>query len=508
MSLRHALCALGLAALPLLAGAADGPVARTPSGDVAGRFERTVSVFRGLPYAAAPVGERRWQAPGPAPRWTGLRDGSAAGPACTQVPGMSLENGGDVGRQSEDCLYLDIWTPDADPAARRPVMVWIHGGALVFGSGHLALYDGGQLARQDVVVVTINYRLGALGFFAHPALGDGAPMNFGLLDQIAALRWLRTHVAAFGGDPDNITVFGQSAGAQSVLALYASPLARGLFHRGIAQSPYGIPSHPRKRARAAAIAVADGVGLPGAKASLAQLRAVPAARLFEVADKAANLAPGFIVGDAALPDPILETFQRGRQAALPLIIGNTSDDGSVAIAFGIDPAALMQRLRAGRVLVEKLHPGVEDDALLGREVMRDLVFTAFARRIAYLQSQRAPTWRYYFSHRAPDSRAPGVPHGGDVPYVFGTGDRCGCLPKPMRAQDWVMAAVVGDYWTQFARAGEPSSPRAPPWPRDGIREPRTLELGSEGPIVRPDFLAPRLNAYIGLLKAGGFLAPR
>lgn len=502
---------LALLAIPALATALQParPVVRTDAGTVVGAPEAGVEVFRGVPYAAPPVGDLRWRAPQTVPAWRGERDASRNGMACMQQPGASLEGGGDPGPLSEDCLTLNVWTPAATQGARRPVMVWIHGGALVFGGGGVALYDGAVLARRDVVVVTLNYRLGALGFFAHPALGDGSPMNFGLLDQVAALQWVQRNIDAFGGDPGNVTIFGESAGAQSVLALYASPMARGLFHRGIAQSAYGIPSHTKKKAREAGIAVARAVGLPGAKASLAQLRAVPPARFFGLSDPATNLAPGFIVGDAAMPRTILGAFQDRRQAPLPLVIGNNSNEATVAVAFGLDPARLIERLRAGRVLVKPLYPGVDDNDALGRYLIRDLVFTAFARRIAYLQSQRAPTWRYYFSHVPEHDRghARGVGHGGEIPFVFGTGDTCACLKVALTPADHALARTTADYWVAFARGGDPNVAGAPAWPADGVRQARVLEFQAT-PVARPDFMKRRLDALIGLLKAaGGVLGP-
>ena len=494
--------------LPALSVASAPPVVATDAGRVAGVGKDGLLVFRGIPFAAPPTGEWRWREPQPMPAWPGERDASRYGPACMQQPGASLEGGGSPGELDEDCLNLNVWTPST--RGRRPVMVWIHGGALVFGGGALKLYDGGELARRDVVVVTINYRLGALGFFAHPALGRRSAMNFGLLDQIAALQWVQRNIAAFGGDPGNVTIFGESAGGQSVLALYASPMARGLFQKGIAQSPYGIPSHTRSKARAAGIAVSNAVGLPGASASLDALRAVPASAFFGLADPATNLAPGFIVGDAAVPRPILEAFQQDRQAPLPLVIGSNSDEATVALAFGLDPAKLIERLRSGRVLVASLYPGVQDNDALGRYLVRDLVFTAFARRIAYLQSRRAPTWRYYFSH-VPERQAAvaaGAGHGGEIAFVFGTGDRCGCLPEPFTALDHAVARSTADYWVAFARSGDPNHAGAVTWPADSVRDANALEIAGTA-VARPGFMRRRLDVLIGLLKAtGGVLAPR
>ena len=257
-------------------------------------------------------------------------------------------------------------------------------------------------------------------------------MNFGLLDQIAALKWVRDNIAAFGGDPGKVTVFGESAGGQSVLALFASPKARGLFHRGIVNSADGTPSNSRAKARVVSLKVAASLGADE-KATAAQLRAIPQQRFATAFDGAGmSLAPSFVVGDASLPDTILASFQKQRQAKLPLIIGSNSDEATVAAAFGLDTADVVKRLGAGRILLKPLYPGVTDDAELGRQAVRDLVFTAFAKRIAYLHAQRAPTWRYYFSHVQTGlrPRPPGVGHGSEIAFVMGTGDSCRCLGMP------------------------------------------------------------------------------
>ena len=495
---RQALCCV--LAWPL-AGWAQAPAAGTAFGPVQGAMQGGVAVFRGLPFAAPPVGDLRWRAPQPVPPWASARQAVAAAPSCPQKRGLSLEGGGDPGELDEDCLYLNVFTPRAETGAKLPVMVWIHGGALIFGGGGLALYDGSALARRGVVVVTINYRLGPLGFFAHPALdkeSPAGPVNFGLLDQIAALTWVRQNIASFGGDPDRVTVFGQSAGAQSVLALMASPLAAGLFKGAIAESPYGVPSHTRVQARATGAAIATAVGLPGAQAGMDALRRIPAARLASLEGKALSLAPGFVVGDAAVPAPLLEAFQQGREAAVPLIIGSNSDDASVAIAFGIEPAQLVRKLGRARVLLQPLYPGVDDASQLGREVARDVVFTAFARRIAYLHSRKSATWRYYFSHA-------GAGHGAEVPFVLGTVRQCECLGRPATPLDLAIEDRLGGRWTAFAISGKPDGGVL--WQPDNRVRGLALEIGDQE-TPRPAFMSRRLNVLITGLNVAGSRSAR
>lgn len=486
-----------LAVLPIAGRAASDRV-ETGSGPVRGTRIGDVIVFRGLPFAAPPIGALRWREPQAVERWVAERPATEAGAACPQKRGLSLEGGGDPGRLDEDCLFVDVFTPQAEASAPRPVMVWLHGGALIFGSGGLSIYDGAALARRGVVV-TVNYRLGPLGFFAHPALErarPGGPVNFGLLDQV------RQNVAAFGGDPNNVTVFGQSAGAESVLALMASPLASGLFARAIAQSPYGVPSVTRTKALAVGSAVAAAAGLPGERATLRALRRVPAERLATLEGKGLSLAPAFVVGDAAVPRPLLQAFRQGREAAVSLMIGSNSDDASVALAFGIKPAALVAQLGRTKGLVQRLYPDiVDDDAELGRQVARDAVFTAFVRRIAYLHAKRAPTFRYYFAY----GRASGAGHGAEVPFVLGTTDACRCLPAPVSATDRAVERRVGDRWVAFATTGTPAGDVA--WPTDDRRRGTVLEI-ADVDTARPAFMAARVDAVITALNIAGAIGSR
>lgn len=477
-------------------------LAQTDAGMLEGRSEDGVSVFRGIPYAAPPVGGLRWRAPQPVVPWNGSRSANRFGSACIQDPQLSIANGGDPGRVSEDCLYLNVWAPLKKGARDRPVLVWIHGGALVFGSGSVPVYDGAALAREGIVAVTINYRMGALGFFAHPSVtGPQGPVNFGLLDQIAALQWVQRNIAAFGGDPKQVTIAGQSAGAESVLALMSAPKAKGLFQRAIAQSPYGVPSHARAKARTVSNAVADALGLPGSRATAKQLRDVPAVRFANLNAPEVSLAPSFVVGDEIMPRTILQAFQQGRQARVPLVIGTTDDDGSVLAGFGVDPATLVQKLQAGKTALKLFYPEAKDDAQLGREAGRDLVFTAFARRIAYLQSQRAPTWRYWFSYLAQNQRGsrPGVGHGEEIAFVFGTGDTCRCLSQAWTEPDRARSREVQQRWLAFIRGGPPDGGALPAWPRDSARRANVLDIGDMSE-PRPGFMAARLNTFILLLQ--------
>lgn len=484
------------------------PVLKINSGKIQGTIENALHVFRGIPYAAPPVGDLRWQAPQPVPAWEGVRQYTAFGRSCIQPNTMTIAGSAPV-PQSEDCLFVNVWSPDVEPGTKLPVMVWIHGGALVVGTSSLPIYDGSALAERGAVVVSVNYRLGPLGFFTHPALDKeypGGPVNYGLYDQIVALQWVKDNIAQFGGDPDNVTIFGESAGAQSVLALFASPLAQGLFHKGIAESSYSIPSHTRSAAEKVGIAVASAVGLDGAKATLQELRAVPAEKFAPMNDKATTLAPVFIVGDTAIPQPILNAFQNGTEAAVPLIIGSNSNEATVAISFGIDPAKLIEKLGIAKVAVKALYPGVSGDETLGRYTIRDLIFTSFARRMSELHSRTAPAWQYYFSYVPENLRAadPGVPHGGEIPFVFGTGK---AVDPQFSDMDEAMSQAVGDYWFEFAKTGKPAAEGQPEWQQTSRADDETLEFG-DTIALQKNFMRTRLDVYIGLLSIVGRLLER
>lgn len=384
-------------------------------------------------------------------------------------------------------------------------MVWIHGGAYLFGAGGLPLYNGGPLASKGAVFVSMNYRLGALGFFAHPALekeNPGGPVNFGLLDQIAALQWIRQNIAQFGGDPDNVTILGQSAGAKSVLALFASPLARGLFHKGIAMSSYSIPDATRAKAIEIGVRVANELGLPGATASEEELRRVPAEKFGPMRGPNLSNAPAPISGDEVLPRSIADTFAARKEAPLPLILGDTSDDSSVVAAFGIDPAEVVKKMRGAGMLLKALYPGVRNENELARQAVRDVIFTLPVRVVADRHSKLAPTWRYYFDYVAVNSRAEfphGVPHGGEIAYGLDTCDVYEPTKNTFTSADRDYALRVSEFWFQFAKVGKPISEGSPSWPSDTAMRDRTMVFG-ETMQLKTDFMRARLNVFVAAGK--------
>lgn len=437
----------------------SAPLAQTRQGSVLGNREGACDVWRGIPFAAPPVGPLRWRAPQPAQPWQGVRSARQFSAASWQNSEYCQQiGGGDPGQFSEDCLYLNVWSPVTRDAP-LPVMVWLHGGGFTLGSGGLPPYDGKALAARGVVLVTVNYRLGHLGFFAHPALDAEAetPLhNFGLLDQIAALRWVQENIAAFGGEAGNVTLFGESAGARSVMALMASPLAQGLFQKAIIQSSYTLPDTPREAALAKGEAVAAHFGLQHASAE--QLRAIPAEAFWPL-DAPLKIAPTPIAGDAVLPEPTLDVFFAGRQHSLPVIVGSNSDEASVMAEFGVDLAGQIDKMRReqrlGLGLIRLLYPGVKGDYELGRQVCRDMAFTTLG--LVVMQAQQRvgqPCWRYWFDYVAEaehDTYVHGAWHGNEVPYVF---DNLALIEPSchyVNQRDLAFSAQIADYWVRFAK---------------------------------------------------------
>lgn len=450
----------------------NAPQVVTVEGPVQGTVDGNISVFKGIPYAAPPVGALRWRAPEPVTRWTDTLQTNAYGDSSLQDWDMCIKaGGGDPRPTSEDCLYLNVWTSQLGVGSGLlPVMVWIHGGGYVLGAAGLPPYNGKPLAEAGVVVVSVNYRLGHLGFFAHPALDDEYDgeekivNNFGLLDQIAALQWVQRNIARFGGDESNVTIFGQSAGGRSVLSLFASPLAAGLFHKGIAQSVYGLPDVTREDALNQGEALATYFGLNAGDVTAEELRALDGNLFWEGKDEKAPPkfgGPVPISGDVVFPKPLFEVFEAKEQAKLPLIIGNTSDDSSVLDDFGFsseDVIAILRKIEQYDT-VKAFYPDIADgdEEELGRQVGRDLLFTTMTHLIA--EKQRAvvaPSWRYYFDYIAEKKREePPIPkgarHGDEIPYTMDTVDIAPPTSGYATEEDKAFAQKVSHYWVEFAK---------------------------------------------------------
>jgi para-nitrobenzyl esterase len=495
------------------------PTIQTQEGPVQGIVENNVFVFKGIPYAQPPEDHLRWRPPAPVTPWTEVFQAADYGPSSFQNAEECRKNGGGNPEPlDEDCLYLNVWTPPFEENAKPsglPVMVWIHGGAYIIGAGGLPVYNGSPLVKKGAIVVTLNYRLGQLGFFSHPALDAENPEkpinNFGLLDQIAALQWVQRNIAQFGGDPNNVTVFGQSAGGKSVLALFCTPLAKGLFHKGIAQSVYGLPEATQEKARERGINFATLAGLPGKDATAEQLRKLDASTLWSLVpekpkETPISNAPVAISGDIVLSEPIADTFKAGTEAKLPLILGNTSNDSSVVLDFGIDPVDVIEKLRQNGIFVGLYYPDIKDnDAELGRQVCRDLLFTVVPRLLGQQHGKRENTWRYYFEYTAkllrPRNRQ-GVRHGDEIPYVFGTAEMCPPNEGFFDDEDRAFQERVNQYWFEFARSGRPNHEGAADfWPSHVGETDRTQILG-ETIETKTNFMKARLDAFILAIGLG------
>jgi para-nitrobenzyl esterase len=473
-------------AVPAATGTAvpGAATVRVDSGLLAGVERNGVVVFQGVPYAAPPVGELRWRAPGPPAPWPGERPATAPGAICMQRRGA--EDGA-----SEDCLTLQVFAPKGAHGA--PVMVWLHGGANFFGSSAAPFYDGSSFARDGVVLVAANYRLGPFGFFAHPTLTRAAApgealANYALMDQIAALRWVERNAAAFGGDPKRVTVFGESAGGTDVLALLATPAARGLFAQAIVESPGSAwdPLPSLRDAETEGEHLAAAAGLAGGAATPAALRALPAARL--LGTQHGEILP--VLDGTLLVESPAAAFARGHAARVPLIIGSNSYEASLIEggAATVQPEAETRVGHAG----EDTTPQAQWAALF-----TDKYFGAPVRWYARRAAPSAPTWLYYFSYVrvSQRSKVPGAPHGSEIPYVFDSWDRISARAAFLPAEDRAMTALVHGLWVAFAKTGAPVSPnpKLPPWPAYSAERDELMDLGIV-PAVRSHFRQSQLDA--------------
>ena len=477
------------------------------------RGHAATAVFKNVPYAAPPIGDLRWRLPAPVEPWSGVRSATKDGPTAMQRGTLievfmeELMNGqgwhparskalqelfkrAPMPKESEDCLHLTVRTPQPDPQAKLPVMVWIHGGDHQDGSGTEPFYASNALPQAGVVTVLINYRLGLMGYFAHPELAaesdHGVSGNYGTLDQIAALEWVRDNVAQFGGDPDNVTIFGESAGGESVMHLMTSPLARGLFHRAIPQSPAnsGQMIHLRRpflnydSAEDTSVAFANALGITG-EGQLARLRQRSAAELYALVKAAPRLADHFPAIDGyVLPESPLAAFSHGRQAPVPFLVGSNANEGSILLrALGAPMVEYRHQPQPAGVVQPEIEVAFGDDmarltdlypgfATGQRDAQVDFLGDHMfgARAYWYAKHHAAaghPTWLYHFS-RTPASpkQTAGAYHAAELPFVHGSN-----VPiLPMTDDDKLLGATMREHWTAFAKNGAPSTSAAVAWP--------------------------------------------
>jgi para-nitrobenzyl esterase len=464
--------------------AQSAPVVTPPAGTLRGAAAGDIRVFKGIPYAVPPTGPLRWKPPVPAARWSDTRDATEFGPVCMQAkPQPTSIYAWDLRAMSEDCLSLNVWAPAG--ARNAPVFFWIHGGALSGGSGGDPLYDGARLAARGLVVVSINYRLGVLGFLAHPELsaesGDHVSGNYGLLDQIAALRWVNRNVAAFGGDPDNVTIAGESAGGLSVMYLLAARDARGLFAKAVMESAYMVSAQELRTSTLGTVA-AETAGLAVAQragaADLAALRATDAGALV-AAGASTGFFPFFVIDGHVLTRQIVDVFDRGEQAKVPMLAGFNS--GEIRSLRTLLPPKVADAATYEKVIRERyadlagafltLYPsGSLEESVLA--TTRDALYGWTSERLVVKQTAAGvPSYLYLFDHGYPaaDSRGLHAFHASELPYVFGTAERtpANWPAVPSTPAETQLANAMLGYWSSFARTGTPAAHGQPAWPAYG-----------------------------------------
>ncbi len=468
-------------------------------GRITGTSQNSVCVYKGIPFAAPPLGDLRWKPPQPVVPWQGVRQADCCPAQCWQTPYPAglVYTTADL-PMSEDCLYLNVWTRAAE-GDKRPVMVWIHGGAWTRGCSDMDQYDGAALARKGVVVVTVNYRLGVFGFLAHPELsaesGRDASGNYAILDQIAALEWVQKHIGAFGGDPANVTIFGESAGAWSVNVLQASPLAKGLFHRAIGQSggqfgPLAPLKGDARSAEQAGIAFATSLGAT----SLADLRRLPPQTLIN----APNFRTGVTVDGWVLPDTVTNIFAARKQNDVPLLAGSNADEMTSLPMYVMVPKTIEEhrtRVTAqyGEMAGEydAVYPvaGAADVRSAALASQRDTIFTLQMRTWARLNTP-SKSFLYFFRRVQPRPEAAeyGAYHAAEILHAFNNVH----MREWMNEVDRQLADLMSSYWVNFAATGDPNGKGLPLWtPYDRVNEPY-LDIGDR-PAMKSHLLEPQLD---------------
>lgn len=522
-----ALAAIVVLVAPSLFSQAD--IVGTDSGRLQGVTQGGVESFKGVPFAAPPVGELRWRAPQPVKPWSGVRKADAYSADCMQVPFPS--DAAPLGtKPAEDCLYLNVWRPaGTKPDANLPVMFWIYGGGFVNGGSSPAVYDGSKFAEKGIVFVSANYRLGRFGFFAFPELtkedADGMVGNYGFMDQIAALKWVQRNISAFGGNPSNVTVFGESAGGFSVSMLLTSPLSKGLFSRAIIESGGGrtnlggpryldtaLPNGPPS-AESVGEEFARSMGISGTgKEALDALRQLPAEKVLGNLNMATMNQPGYcgpmIDGHVVLTDP-QSAYLAGANWHVPIMIGTNSMD----IGFGFAPSkeALFAPFGVNREKAMAAYDptGKGDLRVVEYMVSMDRFMVEPARFVASVfASEGLPSYEYRFSYVAQSMRSkwPGAPHATEIPFVFDTVQAK--YGKDLAPEDEKMAQAMLDYWVAFAKTGDPSTGNSPAWPRYSPETDMLMNFAPDGrPMAEADPFKARLDVTAAYVSSSAPPAP-
>ena len=498
------ICSYGVAATP-------GDQAKIENGVIRGVISGRVVSYKGIPFAEPPTRDNRWRPPQPVKNWSGVRAAAEYGPDCMQLPFPS--DAAPLGtRPSEDCLYVNVWAP-VEKAGPVPVMVWIYGGGFVNGGSSPAVYDGSHFAERGVVMVSFNYRVGRFGFFAHPALTKENPAgplgNYTFMDQIAALKWVRRNVAAFGGDPKNVTVFGESAGGDSVLTLLTSPMSKGLFEKAIIESGGGranliptrhlhesLPNSPS--GEEVGLAFAKEAGIAGEdKAALEALRKLPAETLvsgLNMATMGSKTYAGPMLDGKLLVEEPEQALRAGREMKVPIMDGANSMDIGFSFAKTMDEvfAPFKSDKAEAQAVYNSDHS--EDVKAIGYMVAADRMMIEPARFVVQTVAQRGrPTYEYRFSYVATSMRSQwqGAPHATEIPFVFDTvAARYG---KDLTSEDEAVAKATNSYWVNFAKSGNPNGSGLARWPAYKRESDELLNFKKNGSIAEPDPWKTRLD---------------